>query len=109
MRAESFSSRSSLAEGRWFPEKPHGVTAPRRLPGCQKSLGLDNVNELIYQASMEHVRHGDLLGPSVLHMCICAKRYTHIHLCETITVVNWLDPTLSPESHTQKGLVFWET
>lgn len=44
VRAESFSSRSSVAEYPWFPEKPHGAAAPRHLPGCQKSLGSDNVN-----------------------------------------------------------------
>lgn len=66
-------SFEQLGRGAWFPERPQGAVAPRLLPGCQKSLGLDNMDQLTYQVSMECVWHGDLSGSSVLQMCIYAK------------------------------------
>lgn len=52
-----------------------GVLVPWKTPRCGSSWApfwLPEIPELIYQASREHLWHDDLLGSSVLQMCIYA-------------------------------------
>lgn len=52
-----------------------GALVPWETPRCGSSWApfwLSEIPELIYQASMEHFWHGDLLGSSVLQMCMYA-------------------------------------
>lgn len=58
-----------------------GALVPWETPRCGSSWApfwLPEIPELIYQASMEHFWHGDLLGSSVLQMCMYATWYTCI-------------------------------
>lgn len=78
MRAESFSSEQ-LGRGALVPRETPKCSSPWAPPWLPE-IPEPRQCEPIPQASLEPVWHGDLSGPSLLQMCLYAKRYIHISL-----------------------------